>query len=71
MIDQSRKTIATLPLYLKKRQQHYGVNFYIVRINKLNPSAYTLVVFDSNRHIIHFKANQTIGQIGKYLKEYL
>ncbi|CAF1315005.1 unnamed protein product [Adineta steineri] len=33
-------------------------------VNKLNPSGYSLVVLDSNQHIIHFKANQTVGQIG-------
>ncbi len=33
-------------------------------LNKLNPSGYSLVVLDSNQHIIHFKANQTVGQIG-------
>ncbi|CAF2590601.1 unnamed protein product [Rotaria sp. Silwood2] len=32
-------------------------------LNKLNPSSYSLVVLDSNQHIIHFKANQTVGQI--------
>ena len=32
--------------------------------NKLNPSGYSLVVLDSNQHVIHFKANQTVGQIG-------
>jgi hypothetical protein len=32
-------------------------------LNKLNPSAYSLVVLDSNQHIIHFKPNQTVGQI--------
>lgn len=32
-------------------------------LNKLNPSGYSLVVLDSNQHIIHFKANQTVGQI--------
>jgi hypothetical protein len=32
--------------------------------NKLNPSGYSLVVLDSNQHIIHFKPNQTVGQIG-------
>ncbi len=39
-------------------------------LNKLNPSGYSLVVLDSNQHVIHFKANQTVGQIGMYsLKE--
>ncbi|CAF0928822.1 unnamed protein product [Rotaria sp. Silwood1] len=33
-------------------------------LNKLNPSSYSLVVLDSNQHVIHFKANQTVGQIG-------
>ncbi|CAF5120760.1 unnamed protein product [Rotaria magnacalcarata] len=33
-------------------------------LNKLNPSSYTLVALDSNQHVIHFKANQTVGQIG-------
>ncbi|UJR28307.1 hypothetical protein I4U23_009552 [Adineta vaga] len=33
-------------------------------LNKLNPSGYSLVVLDSNQHVIHFKANQTVGQIG-------
>ncbi|CAF4719426.1 unnamed protein product [Rotaria sp. Silwood1] len=33
-------------------------------LNKLNPSSHSLVVLDSNQHIIHFKANQTVGQIG-------
>ncbi|CAF4741217.1 unnamed protein product [Rotaria socialis] len=32
-------------------------------LNKLNPSSYSLVVLDSNQHLIHFKANQTVGQI--------
>ncbi|CAF1041993.1 unnamed protein product [Rotaria sordida] len=32
-------------------------------LNKLNPSSYSLVVLDSNHHIIQFKANQTVGQI--------
>ena len=32
--------------------------------NKLNPSGYSLVVLDSNQHVIHFKPNQTVGQIG-------
>ncbi|CAF0851355.1 unnamed protein product [Adineta ricciae] len=32
-------------------------------LNKLNPSSYSLVVLDSNQHVIHFKANQTVGQI--------
>ncbi len=36
-------------------------------LNKLNPSGYSLVVLDSNQHVIHFKANQTVGQIGMYL----
>lgn len=35
-------------------------------LNKLNPSGYSLVVLDSNQHVIHFKANQTVGQIGMY-----
>ena len=34
--------------------------------NKLNPSGYSLVVLDANQHIIHFKANQTVGQISMY-----
>ncbi|CAF0752181.1 unnamed protein product [Adineta steineri] len=34
-------------------------------LNKLNPSGYSLVVLDSNQHVIHFKANQTVGQIVK------
>ncbi|CAF1257651.1 unnamed protein product [Rotaria magnacalcarata] len=34
-------------------------------LNKLNPSSYTLVALDSNQHVIHFKANQTVGQIVK------
>ena len=33
--------------------------------NKLNPSGYSLVVLDSNQHVIHFKPNQTVGQIGR------
>lgn len=36
-------------------------------LNKLNPSGYSLVVLDSNQHVIHFKANQTVGQIGMYI----
>jgi hypothetical protein len=36
-------------------------------LNKLNPSGYSLVVLDSNQHVIHFKANQTVGQIGRFL----
>lgn len=32
-------------------------------VNKLNPSGYSLVVLDSNQHVIHFKANQSVGQI--------
>jgi len=32
-------------------------------LNKLNPSGYSLVVLDSNQHVIHFKANQSVGQI--------
>lgn len=37
-------------------------------VNKLNPSSHSLVVLDSNRHVIHFKPNQTVGQIGKKKK---
>jgi hypothetical protein len=37
-------------------------------LNKLNPSGYSLVVLDSNQHVIHFKANQTVGQIGMFFK---
>ena len=33
--------------------------------NKLNPSNYSLVILDSNQHVIHFKPNQTVAQIGK------
>ncbi len=35
-------------------------------LNKLNPSGYSLVVLDANQHVIHFKANQTVGQIGMF-----
>jgi hypothetical protein len=35
-------------------------------LNKLNPSGYSLVVLDSNEHVIQFKANQTVGQIGMF-----
>lgn len=34
--------------------------------HKLNPSGYSLVALDSNQHVIQFKANQTVGQIGMY-----
>ncbi len=40
-------------------------------LNKLNPSGYSLVVLDSNQHIIHFKPNQTVGQIGMYFNLFL
>jgi len=36
-------------------------------LNKLNPSGYSLVVLDSNQHVIQFKPNQTVGQIGMYI----
>ncbi len=39
-------------------------------LNKLNPSGYSLVVLDSNQHVIHFKANQTVGQIGMYFRSF-
>ncbi|CAF0872357.1 unnamed protein product [Adineta ricciae] len=32
-------------------------------LNKLSPSGHSLVVLDSNQHMIHFKPNQTVGQI--------
>ena len=35
-------------------------------LNKLNPSGYSLVVLDSNQHVIHFKANQTVAQVGRF-----
>lgn len=38
-------------------------------LNKLNPSGYSLVVLDSNQHVIHFKPNQTVGQIGEIVEE--
>lgn len=38
-------------------------------LNKLNPSGYSLVVLDSNQHVIHFKPNQTVGQIGRIVVE--
>ena len=37
-------------------------------LNKLNPSGYSLVVLDANQHVIHFKANQTVGQISMFFK---
>lgn len=40
-------------------------------LNKLNPSSYSLVVLDSNQHVIHFKPNQTVGQIGMYFESIL
>jgi hypothetical protein len=40
-------------------------------LNKLNPSGYSLVVLDSNQHVIHFKANQTVGQIGMFFNLFL
>lgn len=38
-------------------------------LNKLNPSGHSLVVLDSNQHVIHFKPNQTVGQIGEIVEE--
>ncbi|CAF0854504.1 unnamed protein product [Didymodactylos carnosus] len=32
--------------------------------HKLNPSSYSLVVLDSNNHVIQFKPSQTVAQIG-------
>ncbi|CAF0962471.1 unnamed protein product [Didymodactylos carnosus] len=32
--------------------------------HKLNPSGYSLVVLDSNNHVIQFKPSQTVAQIG-------
>lgn len=40
-------------------------------LNKLNPSGYSLVVLDSNQHVIHFKPNQTVGQIGRIIVTYM